>query len=122
MSGDAQRAIRIFEADLEKQGRLPAQLSHLAVAYYRASQRENAQELLSELEAMADVKFFSPGLLAAVYFAAGDADSGFASLQHAVDAKARGVIFLRVSYMMDGRRDDPRYKELIRSVGFSPAQ
>ncbi len=120
--GDAQRAISIFEADLEAQGRLPAQLSHLAVAYYRLGQLANAQELRSELEAMADVKFFSPALLAAVYFTAGDADKGFANLQLAVDAKVREVIFLRVDHMLDGRRDDPRYMELIRSVGFSPAQ
>ena len=102
------------------QGRLPRQLSNLAVADYRSGQQVKARELLAELEAMAVAQFFSPSLLAAVYFAAGDADSGFTSLQDAVDAKVRDVIFLRVDRMLDGWRDDPRYLDLIRSIGFSP--
>jgi len=115
--GDTGRAIRFFEADLENQGRLPTQLSNLAVAYYGSGQEAKAQQLLAELEAKAKTEFFSPALLAAVYFAAGDADNGFARLQQAVDAKVRDVIFLRVDSMLDGWRDDPRYLDLVRSVG-----
>jgi len=121
-SGDARRAIGVFESDLEDQGRLPPQLSNLAVAYFKSGQQTEAQELLAELEVMAATEYFSPALLSAVYFAAGDADRGFASLQHAVDAKVRDVIFLRVDRMLDGRRDDPRYLDLLRSVGFSSAR
>jgi hypothetical protein len=78
--------------------------------------------LLAELETIAETEFFSPALLSAVYFAAADADRGFASLRRAVEARVRGVIFLRVYYMLDEWRDDPRYLELLRSVGYSPAQ
>ncbi len=120
--GDTKRAIKIFESDLEDQGRLPSQLSNLAVAYYQAGRESEAQLLLAELETIADTEFFSPALLSAVYFAAGDADSGFAGLQRAVEAKVRGVIFLRVYYMLDGWRDDPRYLDLLRDVGFSVIQ
>ena len=120
--GDTRRAISVLEADLEDRGRLPPQLSNLAVAYYSSGRKTEAHALLAELEAIAVTEFFSPALLSAVYFAAGDADSGFASLQRAVDARVRDVIFLRVNHMLDGRRDDPRYLELIRSVGFFPAR
>ena len=120
--GDTQRAIGIFDADLEDKGRLPQQLSNLAVAYYLSGLQAQARELLTELEAMAESTFFSPALLSAVYFAAGDEDSGFASLQDAVEARVRDIIFLRVDRMLDGRRDDPRYTDLIRSIGFPPSQ
>jgi len=115
--GDNAHAIRIFEADLEDQGRFAPQLSHLAVAYYQSGYDMKARPLLAELEAIAETVFFSPTLLADVYFAAGDVDKGFASLQQAVDAKVRDVIFLRIDHMLDGWRDDPRYLDLIRSVG-----
>ncbi len=117
--GDIQRAIGFFEADVEDQGRLPRQLSSLAVAYYKSGQQEKAKELLAELESRSATEFFSPALLSAVYFAADDADSGFISLQHAVDVRVRDVIFLRVDHLLDSWRDDPRYLELFRSVGFS---
>jgi len=119
--GDIQRAIGFFEADVEDQGRLPRQLSSLAVAYYKSGQQEKAKELLAELESRSATDFFSPALLSAVYFAADDADRGFISLQHAVEVRVRDVIFLRVDHLLDGLRDDPRYLDLIRSVGLSPA-
>ena len=118
-TGDIQRAIGFFEADIENRGRLPPQLSSLAVAYYKSGHQEKAQELLAELEAISVTEFFSPTLLSEVYFAAGDADSGFISLQQAVDVRVRDVIFLRVNHLLDSWRDDPRYLELLRSVGFS---
>ena len=118
-TGDIQRAIGFFEADIENRGRLPRQLSSLAVAYYKSGHQEKAQELLAELEAISVTEFISPALLSEVYFAAGDADSGFISLQQAVDVRVRDVIFLRVNHLLDSWRDDPRYLELLRSVGFS---
>jgi hypothetical protein len=63
----------------------------------------------------------SPALLASVYFAAGEADRGFAGLQDAVDAKVRDVIFIQGWTVLDEWRDDPRYLALIQTIGFSPA-
>ena len=120
--GDTKRAIQLFESDVEDQGRRPSQLSNLAVAYYQTGRDSEGLHLLAELETIAETEFFSPALLSAVYFAAADADRGFASLRRAVEARVRGVIFLRVYYMLDEWRDDPRYLELLRSVGYSPAQ
>lgn len=117
--GDAERAIAYFEADLAERGRLPLQLSNLAGACFAAGQRARALALLGELEAMAGSRFVSPALPAYVYFAAGDADSGFAALEEAVDARARDVIFLRVWEVLDTWRDDPRYEALIETIGFT---
>ncbi|MGB5688438.1 MAG: winged helix-turn-helix domain-containing protein [Woeseiaceae bacterium] len=120
--GNTGRAISCFESDLNARGRLPQQLSNLAVAYYRAGRQVQAQELLTELEALAAERFVSPALLAMVYFAAGDADRGFAGLQDAVDAKVRDVIFVRGWPVLDGWRDDPRYLALVQTIGLSPAR
>jgi hypothetical protein len=71
---------------------------------------------------MASVRFISPALLASVYFASGDADNGFTSLQDAVDAKVRDVIFLREWSALEEWHDDPRYVDLIQTIGFSAAR
>ncbi len=116
--GDTQRAIGYFEADLQDRGRLPQQLSNAAIAYLRLGQDAQAEQLLAELESIAAVQFVSPALLASVYFSAGDADKGFASLQDAVDVKVRDVLFLREWGSLDEWRDDPRYIDLIQAIGF----
>ena len=60
----------------------------------------------------------SPSAIAAVYFAADKADKGFALLQTAVDVRAREMIFLQVDHTFDDYREDPRYQDLIRTIGF----
>jgi tetratricopeptide (TPR) repeat protein len=117
-AGATEQAVGVLEADLRAQGRKPRQLSNLAVAYFTAGRVAEAQQLLVELQAAADARYVSPDLLAEAYFAAGDVDSGFAALQEAVAARARGAIFLQLTPMLDGHREDPRYAALIRAVGF----
>ncbi|MDH5344638.1 MAG: winged helix-turn-helix domain-containing protein [Gammaproteobacteria bacterium] len=117
--GDLERAVFYFKSDLEDGDRRSQQLSNLARAYYQSGQRTLADALLDELRNMSGVQFVSPALLAAVYFSAGDPDRGFASLQDAVDAKVRDVIFLREWSVLDEWRDDPRYVELIQAIGLN---
>ncbi len=120
--GDTRGAIRIFESDLEDRGRLPSQLSRLANVYFLSGRDTEARALLAELEAMAATEYFSPALLSQVYFAAGDVDNGFVFLQRAVEARAREVIFLQVNRSLNDWHDDPRYLDLVRSIGFSSLQ
>jgi adenylate cyclase len=117
-TGATDQAVGVLETDLRQQGRKPRQLSNLAVAYFKAGRVAEAQQLLEELQAAADARYFSPDLLADAYFAAGDADSGFKAYQEAVAARARGAIFLQLTPMLDGHREDPRYQALIQAVGF----
>jgi tetratricopeptide (TPR) repeat protein len=117
-AGDIDRAITAFEADLDTFGSNPSQLSNLAYAYFKAGRSAEGRELLDELLATSADAYVSPALLAAVYFASGDADNGFAMLDRAVSARAREVIFMQVSQMLAGYRQDPRYATLIRKIGF----
>ena len=117
-AGDIDRAILAFEADLDELGSNPVQLSNLAYAYFKDGRRAEGKEILDELLATSADAYVSPALIAAVYFAAGDADNGFAMLDQAVSARAREVIFMQVSQMLAGYRQDPRYADLIRKVGF----
>jgi TolB-like protein/DNA-binding winged helix-turn-helix (wHTH) protein/Tfp pilus assembly protein PilF len=117
-AGEFDRAVDVFDTDINRQGRNPRQLSNLAYASFKAGRLSEGRALLEELETMTETAYVSPGLIAAVYFAAGDADTGFEILQLAVSERAREVIFLQVSQMLTGYRDDPRYAALVQSVGF----
>lgn len=116
-SGQLDRAIAVFEADIAAHGRTPNRLAKAAAAYFKNGQNERGEALLAELEERARASFVSPMLLAEVYFSAGRTDAGFAALNAALDERVRGLIFLRVSHMLDGLRDDPRYLELLAAVG-----
>jgi TolB-like protein/DNA-binding winged helix-turn-helix (wHTH) protein/predicted Zn-dependent protease len=115
--GDSAAAVKLFEAAVESQGRTAVNISNLAMAYFRDGRRTDGEPLLEELEDFAKDNYVSPGLLAAVYFSANDADRGFAMLEKAFEERNRVMIFLKVNEMLRDYRDDPRYLALIERVG-----
>lgn len=119
--GELAEAIAVFEEDLRRQGRGPMQLGNLAYAHFRAGNESTAQYLLDELETESDDSYVSPVLLAAVHFAAGNEARGYELLNAAVDARARGVIFLNVSTAFVDRRGDPIFTAVLERVGL-PAE
>lgn len=116
VQGKPGEAIAVFESAIESQGRTPLNVHYLAVANYQAGRPSQGDTLLTELEEYAEDHYLSPALLARVYFAAGDADRGFALLEQAFEERNRQMIFLRVTDMLHGYRDDPRYLDLLARV------
>tara|TARA_R110002096_G_scaffold20690_1_gene67903 strand:+ start:3882 stop:5666 length:1785 start_codon:yes stop_codon:yes gene_type:complete len=114
--GDPEAAIAVFEEAIRSQGRSPLNVRFLAVANYRDGRQAQGDALLSELEGYAAENYLSPALFAHVYFAAGDADRGFAALEEAFEERSREMIFLRVTELLRGYRDDPRYLDLVARV------
>jgi len=101
-----------------RRGRGSQQLADLASAYFYAGRNADGDALLKELRAETESERVTPALLASVYFAAGDADTGFALLGQALERRSRAMIFLQVNQMLVGYRDDPRYQALVEKVGF----
>jgi len=117
-SGRPDEAVENFERDLAARGRNRSQPSAVAVASIEAGQRDRGMRILRELEAMADRAYVSPALVAPIYFAAGEAEPGFDRLERAVSERSRELIFIQVNRLLDGYRDDPRYRRLVAEVGF----
>ncbi len=56
----------------------------------------------------------------AIYAAAlGEKDEAFAELNKAFENREFGIVLLKVDPRLDPLRDDPRFQDLMRRIGFS---
>ena len=91
-------------------------LASLGYVHGVANQPDKAQGALGELRAMAQTRYVSPANFATVYAGLGDADSTFAWLEKACQARD-GRVHQLVSPLFDRFRDDRRYLDLKRRIG-----
>jgi TolB-like protein/DNA-binding winged helix-turn-helix (wHTH) protein len=117
-SGNIERAIQVFESDIETGGRDSQRIANLAAAKFYAKRRDEALILLAELETKAKVEYVSPAVFATLHFSAGEPDEAFEKLNESLAQHDRELIFLPVSLSTAGYRNDSRYEELIRKIGF----
>ncbi len=81
-----------------------------------------AREVITRLEAMRPMPWFGYTVLALAYLSLGDHAKGLDALTHATDAHEMWPTFLRVKDpIYDPLRHDPRWMELVRRVGLTPA-
>ena len=58
--------------------------------------------------------------IARIYATLGEADSAFASLEKAVDAREENLVWLKVDPHFDNLRSDSRFNGVLRRIGFAP--
>jgi tetratricopeptide (TPR) repeat protein len=90
----------------------------LARGYALAGRRDQAVQGLRELQLRRVHHYVSPYGLAHVYAALGDKNATLDMLDQAVKQHAFEVLFLRVDRSFDSLREDPRFQELLKRVGF----
>jgi len=115
--GDKAGAIDMFAEVLRAQGHTIRNVTNLAIANYRGGRDAEGDQLLAELETLAEETYVPASSLAAIHFTAGNADRGFAYLEEAFAERSRSLIFLRVNQWTLDYRDDPRYVDLVERVG-----
>ena len=59
-----------------------------------------------------------PYVRARFYPSLGENDRTFEQLNKAYEIRESGIVDLKVDPLLDGIRDDPRYAELVRKIGF----
>jgi TolB-like protein/DNA-binding winged helix-turn-helix (wHTH) protein/predicted Zn-dependent protease len=90
----------------------------LARAYAVGGYRDQARLSLRDLQLRGTHHYVSPYGLAQVYSALGDKDAALEMLDRAVNEHAFEVLFLRVDRSFDGLHENPRFRELLKRVGF----
>jgi adenylate cyclase len=97
-------------------------LAVLAHAYAAAGDRAEAQRLLETLQARAREKYVPSYWIAFVWVGFGDKDRAIEWMAKARDERSAWLAWANVEPRFDLLRDDPRFRELLRKVGFPEAQ
>ncbi len=87
------------------------------IACVKAGKRSEARKILSDLLKRARQAYVSPVVLAGLYFALGENDQGFESLDNAYDERDSRLLEIKVIPEFDCVRSDPRFKKLLKKVG-----
>ncbi|HET8623173.1 MAG TPA: protein kinase [Gemmatimonadales bacterium] len=93
----------------------------LARALASGGHTAEARRLLTELEAESQSRYVSPVALATANIALGNTDEAFRWIERARSERRGWMAYLRVEPIFDPIRPDPRFAELLATMGLSPA-
>ena len=114
MHGEAITALR-KAVDL---WRHPSPLAWLGEAYAAAGCRDEAREILDQLNALSKERYVTAYGIARVYAALGQNEEALGSLETAYRDHADWMLLLKVDPCFGALRPDPRFKDLMRRMNF----
>lgn len=114
--GMYKEAIAAYQEAVRLGDDTPSTQIYLGAAYAKAGESGKANEILTALRSGKD--YVSPGELAVLYGALGDKETAFASLEKGYAEHDLQLQFLYADPAFDPLRDDPRFQDLLRRVGF----
>ena len=111
--GEYSKAVHNFQ-QLDDQ---PHALGHLGNLYARMGKGEEARAILPKLEERVAKDGLGRYEIALIYSGLGDKDQAFAWLEKSVTARDKGLTYLKIDPCLDPIRSDPRFRDLMRTVG-----
>jgi serine/threonine protein kinase/tetratricopeptide (TPR) repeat protein len=111
-------AIAINERALQTDPTSQLALHSVGYAYAKSGRRHEAEEVIKRFKDIAKTKYVMSYWVASIYAALGDKDKAFAELEKAYAEHDWYLHRLKVDPFMDPLRDDPRFKDLTRRMGF----
>lgn len=106
-----QRALTMSGNDL----RIVALLGH---AYAASGKTDKAERVLAALKEQSTRSYISPFNIAIIYVALAEKDRAFEWLEKAYDERSLWMVFLKVDPRLDSLRPDPRFRYMLRRMGF----
>ena len=94
--------------------------SRLVYIYGRTGQKDKARAELRKLEAMNAARPQDPVAMAVAYIGIGNNEAALSSLEKAYAERSNLLTALNVEPVYDPLRQDARFQELLRRVGFAP--
>jgi hypothetical protein len=101
--------------------RIPSFLGELAVAYFKSGQPEKADNIIEELKSieLKGPKGSPCFFIAQIYAGIGETELAFEWLEKSYEAHEVEMIWLKIEPQFNSIRNDPRFTDLLLSVGFS---
>jgi Tfp pilus assembly protein PilF len=90
----------------------------LGIALARSGRQAEARAVLEELLKSAREQYVSAYAIALIYNGLDERDQAFAWLEKAYQDREPRMTFLKVEPKWNNLRDDPRFQDLVRRVGF----
>ncbi len=101
-------------------GNAPARAAGLGQAYALAGENSEARKVLQGLRELSTRSYISPFLLAKLSVALGEREQALTRLEEAYAERDPYLAWLKVERGFEPLREDPRFQDLLRRVGFSP--
>ena len=93
-------------------------LSNFAWIYAVSGRPEKARTFLKRMLDIRAKRYVDAYMIAGVYAGLGDKEKAFEWLAKAYDERAGQMVIIQVDHWIDNLRSDPRYKELLKKMGF----
>jgi TolB-like protein/Flp pilus assembly protein TadD len=117
--GEYARAIEAFQKVSSKsQSRGATVLAAIGYAHAKAGHRDEAIDVLTQLDELSAREYVSSYDLALLHLALGNKDQAFAHLSKAYDDYSSYLPFLNVDARLDEVRTDPRFQALVHRMNF----
>jgi len=117
LKGMNQEAIPELEKAVALSGGGPRATAELALAHAQSGNKKQALKLLDDLKQRSKQRYVSPFNLALIYGAVGDKNQALEWLEKAHEQRSPSLILLNLSPAFKGLRAEPRFIELVHSVG-----
>jgi tetratricopeptide (TPR) repeat protein len=95
-------------------------IAAIGYVYGVTGRRQEALQVLSNLEALSKKEYVTSYAVALVHAALGDKDQAFAWLEKGVEERTHWLVWLKRDVRWEPLRSDPRFAEVIRRVGLPP--
>jgi tetratricopeptide (TPR) repeat protein len=108
-----QKAITITQGPARTQA-----TAGLGYVYAVSGRKAEARKILAELQSLSEHRYVPATDTALIYAGLGDKDKAFAWLDKAYEEHSFSLSNLKVEPRFDPLRSDPRFADLLRSIGF----
>ncbi len=93
--------------------------AHLGYAYALSGKREEARQVLADLEEITKEKYVSAYYFAIIHLGLGEQELTFQWLERAFEERAGFLAFIKVEPMFDPLRSDERFSNLLERMGLA---
>ncbi len=116
-TGCCELAVIEGEKGVKLSGGSPLMRAALAQTCAEAGRKQEALQILEELEELARQKYVAPYFLAGIHIGLGEYDRAIEYLEKSFEEHSHWLIYLHIDPSMDGLRDDPRFQDMLSRVG-----
>ncbi len=112
-------ALAAAQKSIELTGGMPMAIASLGYLYGRTGERDKAEKVIEDVEALLNEGHATSILLTYIYAGLGERENFFACIDRAYEQHSPFLAWTRVFPEYDGMRSDPRYYELLRRMGLA---